>query len=207
MESNPQTAQETHPGGLPALAGHYSQPRRKPAGRKPKPGIDAPLSAQALVRVVRGVFPRLNQWLNGLPDPRVQEMCVYAAAHLWWHILATFLCRKGSRNGFDEQRQSGQAAWNMGALCGQVPEDPRFEGEPAVTCSDNAARHANRVDPEQVAQIPVWMFRDLLERRLFDGVRLFDRWYVLVVDGSVKEKCRQGFQAGGKSSSGDARYR
>jgi hypothetical protein len=134
-------------------------------------------------------------------------MCVYAAAHLWWHILATFLCRKGSRNGFDEQRQSGQAAWNMGALCGQAPEDPRFEGEPAVTCSDNAARHASRVDPERVAQIPVLRFRDLLERRLFDGVRLFDRWYVLVVDGSVKEKCRQGFQAGGKSSSGDARYR
>jgi hypothetical protein len=29
-------------------------------------------------------------------------MCLYAAAHLWWHIIATFLSRKGSRNGFDE---------------------------------------------------------------------------------------------------------
>jgi len=159
------------------------------------------------VRVVRAVFPRLNDWLNGLPDPRVQEMCVYAAAHLWWHVLATFLSRKGSRNGFDEQRQSGEAAWNMGALCGQAPEDPRFEGEPTVTCSDNAAYHASRVDPQRVAQIQGLMFRDLLERRLFDGVRLFDRWYVLVVDGSVKEKCRQGFHQGGKSATGGARYR
>jgi hypothetical protein len=32
-----------------------------------------PLSAQALVRVVRAAFPRLNGWLNRLPDPRVQE--------------------------------------------------------------------------------------------------------------------------------------
>ena len=158
------------------------------------------------MRVVRAVFPRLNDWLNCLPDPRVQETCLYAAAHLWWQILATFLSRKGSRNGFDEQRQSGQAAWNMGALCGQAPEDPRFEGEPTVTCSDNAAYHASRVDPER-AQIPALMFRDLLARRLFDGVRLFDRWYILVVDGSVKEKCRQGFPAGGKSSTTDARYR
>jgi hypothetical protein len=63
------------------------------------------------------------------------------------------------------------------------------------------------VDPEQVAQIPVLMFHDLLQRRLFDGARLFDRWYVMLVDGSVKEKCRQGFQEGGKSSSGGARYR
>ena len=159
------------------------------------------------MRVVRTVFPRLNRWLNGLPDPRIQEMCLYAAAHLWWQIIATFLSRQGSRNAFDEQRQSGQAAWNMGALCGQTPEDPRFAGQPAVTCSDNAAHHANRVDPELVAQIPVLMFRDLLARRTFEGVRLFDRWYVLVVDGSVKEKCRAGFAQGGKSAPGGARYR
>ena len=30
---------------------------------------------------------------------------------------------------------------------------------------------------------------------------------VMVVDGSVKEKCRQGFQEGGKSSTNGARYR
>lgn len=165
------------------------------------------MTARALVRVVRAVFPRLNDWLNRLPDPRIQEMCLYAAAHLWWQIIATFLSRKGSRNGFDEQRQSGEAAWNLGALCGQTPEDPRFQGEPTVTCSDNAAFHASRVDPERVAQIPALMFRELLERRSFDGVRLFDRWYVLVVDGSVKEKCRQGFHEGGKSATGGARYR
>lgn len=60
-------------------------------------------------------------------------MCLYTAAHLWWHIIATYLSRKGSRNAFDEQRQSGQAAWNMGLLCGQSAEDPRFDGEPTVT--------------------------------------------------------------------------
>jgi hypothetical protein len=159
-----------------------------------------------MVRTVR-TFPRLNGWLNALPEPRVREMCLYTAAHIWWEIIATFLSRKGSRNGFDEQRQSGEAAWNLGILCGQTAEDPRFAGQPTVTCSDNAAYHASRVEPETVAQIPVLMFRDLLERRMFDGVRLFDRWYLMVVDGSVKEKCRQGFPQGGKSSTNDARYR
>jgi hypothetical protein len=159
------------------------------------------------VRVVRAAFPRLNAWLNGLPDPRAQPMCVYSAAHLWWHILATFLSRKGSRHGFDEQRQAGAAAWNLGALCGQAPEDPRFAGQPRVTCSDNAARHASRVDPELVAQIPVLMFRDLLERRLFDGARLLDHWHLVVADGSVQEKCRSGFAQGGKAAPGGARYR
>ena len=153
------------------------------------------------------VFPRLNAWLNTLPDPRLQEMCRYTAAHLWWHIIATYLSRNGSRNGFDEQRQSGEAAWNLGLLCGQTAADPRFEGQPTVTCSDNAAHHASRVDPEAVAQIPVLMFHDLLERRMFDDARLFDRWYRMVVDGRVKEKCREGFAEGGKSSTNGALYR
>lgn len=134
-------------------------------------------------------------------------MCLYTGAHLWWEVIGTFLSRKGSRNGFDQQRNSGQAAWNQGLLCGQSPEDPRFDGQPTVTCSDNAARHANRVDSEAVAQIPVLIFRDLLERRLFDHARLFDRWYLMVLDGSVKEKCRQGFTQGAKSSTGTARHR
>ena len=159
------------------------------------------------MRVVRAVFPHLNDWLNSLPDPRRQSMCLYSAAHIWWHILATFLCRQGSRNGFDQQRQSGQAPWNMSALCGQEPEDPRFEGQPTVTSSDNAARHAQRVDPQEVAQIPVRMFQELLRRRFFDSARLLERWYVLIVDGTVKEKCRQGFEQGGKSSTGSGRYR
>src|SRR5208337_1946534 len=146
-------------------------------------------------------------WLNDLPEPRLKVMCLYEAAHLWWQILATFLSRKGSRNGFDEQRQSGQAAWNLGSLCGQTAEDPRFAGQPTVTCSDNAAHHASRVDPALVAQIPVLMFRELLERRMFDGTRIFERWHLLIVDGSVKEKCRAGFAEGGKSSTGEARYR
>lgn len=158
------------------------------------------------MRVVRAVFPGLNTWLNQLPDPRFAPMCLYSAAHLWWQILGTFLSRKGSRNGFDEQRQSGAAAWNMGVLCGQGPQDWRFEGQPRVTCSDNAARHARRVAPECVAQIPVLMFGNLLRRRFFDGARLSQRYYLLVVDGSVKEKCRQGFEADGKAS-GNARYR
>jgi hypothetical protein len=157
--------------------------------------------------VVRAAFPKLNDWLNDLPDPRVQKMCLYSAAHLWWQLIAIFLSRKGSRNGYDQDRQSGQAAWNMAELCGQDAEDPRFQGQPTVSCSDNAAHHAGRVDPEVAAQIPILMFRNLLERRTFEGTRLFDHYYLMLVDGSVKEKCRQGFAQGGKSSTGAARFR
>jgi hypothetical protein len=157
--------------------------------------------------VLRALFPELNHWLNALPDPRCLAMCVFSGAHIWWHIMATFLCRQGSRNGFDQQRLSGMAPWNFGALCDQESGDPRFQGSPRITCSDNAARHASRVDPSEVALIPVLMIRALLKRRLLEPARLFESWYVLVIDGTVKEKCRRGFTQDGKSTSGTARYR
>jgi hypothetical protein len=50
------------------------------------------------------------------------------------------------------KKLSGEAAWHLGALCGETPEDPRFQGAPTVTSSDNAAFHASRVDSERVAQ-------------------------------------------------------
>jgi hypothetical protein len=156
---------------------------------------------------VRAACPRLNAGIEGLPDPRRQRMCLYTATHIWWHIILMFLCRLGSRNAFDEKRLSGQAPWNMGALCGQTPQDPRFEGRPTITCSDNAAYHASRVDPEEVAQIPLGILRNLLTRRMLEGARLFEHWYVLILDGSVKEKCRRGFTQGGKTATNEARYR
>ncbi len=157
--------------------------------------------------MVREVFPDFNAWLNDLPDPRRPDLCRYSGAHMWWNIMGPSLFRTGSRNAFDEKRNSGEAPGNVGELCGQPATDPRFEGRPTVTSSDNAARHAGRVAPEAVQEIPLKMIRRLLKRRVFDAARLFDHWYVLIVDGSLQEKCRQGFTADGKASAGEARYR
>jgi hypothetical protein len=156
---------------------------------------------------VQACFPALNRWLLALPDPRCQRMCVYSAAHIWWHVILTYLFRSGSRHAFDQERNSGLAPVNLGQLCGQPSDDPRFAGHPTVTCSDNAHVHASRVSAETVMRLPLQMVQQLLKRRLFDGARLFDHWYVVIFDGTVQEKCRQGFRQDGKSSSGQARYR
>lgn len=143
-----------------------------------------------------------------MPDGRLQELCKYSGAHLWFHVLLLFLTRAGSSNAFDLRRNSGALPVNMGELCGQKADDPRFAGIPTVTCADNAAHHARRTDPKAVADLPPRMIRLLLERRLLEPARLFSSHYVLIVDGTVQEKCRQGFTQGGKTGgSGDALFR
>jgi len=143
--------------------------------------------------------------MRGLPDARVQDMCVYAGEHIWMQILAMFLTRAGSRNAFDGKRNTGRTPESFAALCGQPADDERFAGNPRVTCGDNAARHAARTDPDMVAALSVKMIGQLITARTLDTARLFGEWYVIVVDGSVQEKCRQGDPGG--LARGSARYR
>jgi len=119
-----------------------------------------------------------------------------------------FLVRAGSRNAFDEKRNSGAASRNMGAFCGQMADDPRFDGEPLITCSDNVTHHLHRVDAAVVQNIPTEMCEELLKRRMFESARIFDTWYCLIFDGTVQELCRKGFEDGGRSGGkGGYRYR
>jgi len=119
-----------------------------------------------------------------------------------------FLSRSGSRNAFDQNRNSGQSPWNMGQFCGQTAEDYRFEGRPRITCSDNVAHHLQRVDPGDVEDIPAELCETLLTRRVFDQARVLGSWYILVFDGTVQERCRKGFEEDAKSGAeGGKRYR
>jgi len=208
MDKGIQAAQTTHSESDPALVGPCPSARRKPAGRKPNPCIDASVTAASAAGIARQTFPRLNRAFASLPDPRRQEFCKYEAAHIWWSGTLMFLTRSGSRNAFDQTRNSGDAPANMGAFCGQMADDPRFDGEPLITCSDNLTRHLTRVNAAHVQEIPVEMCRELLKRRLFDSARILGCWYAVIFDGTVQEICRKGFQEGGKSGGkGHSRYR
>lgn len=152
-----------------------------------------------------GKFPSLRKWMSELPDARVQDMCVYAGEHIWMQILAMFLTRAGSRNAFDGKRNTGRTPESFTALSGQRVDDERFDGLPRVTCGDNAAHHAARTDADVVAMLPIMMIRQLIEARTLDHARIFGRWHVIVVDGTVREKCRKGSPGG--LTKGAARYR
>jgi hypothetical protein len=127
-------------------------------------------------------------------------MCTYPARHIWRQIMMTFLIRGGSRNAFDGDRNSGTLPENMALLC-DVPWDARRLGERVtVTCSGNATRHASRVATSEVASIPLSMTRRLMDMRLLDSARLFERWWLVTIDGTLQDR-------GHDTPEGEARYR
>ena len=132
----------------------------------------------------------MNGWLDALPDPRRQELCVYPGRHLWWQMSLTFLLRDGSPNAFDADRNSGQLPENMRQICDHQWDASRLGERLTVTCSENAKGHASRVAVGEVARIPLFMVRRLMEMRRLDSARLFDRWWLIAIDGTLQDRGR-----------------
>ena len=200
MGQRVQTSQATDPQSHGAESGNHPPAWRRAPGRKPGPAPDYQAYGRQLLAVVRHCFPELNRWLDALPDPRRQELCVYLARSIWWQMLLTFLLREGSRNAFDGDRNSGQLPANMLCLCGQIWDERRLGQRRTVTCSENAKRHASRVPVAAVAGILIAMVRRLMQMRLLDRARLFGQWWLIAVDGTLQDR-------GHDTPQGEARYR
>ena len=183
-----------------AKSGHYPAARRRPAGRKAGPSPAGDAYGRHLHALIRHCFPELNRWLDALPDRRRQELCVYLGRHIWWQMLLTFLLRDGSRNAFDGDRNSGQLPENLLQLCEQEWEEERLGKRRTITCSENAKKHAARVAVSEVAKLSVRMVRRLLQMRLLDEARLFNRWWLIAIDGTLQDRGRA-------TPEGEARYR
>jgi len=115
-------------------------------------------------------------------------------------MLLTFLVRDGSRNAFDADRNSGQWPQNMEQLCAQAWDAELLGERRTVTCSQNATRHASRVAVSAVAPLLLLMVRRLMQMRLLDSARLFDRWWLIAIDGTLQDRGR-------RTQAGEARHR
>jgi hypothetical protein len=144
-----------------------------------------------LLALIRHCFPQFNAWLDRLPDPRRRELCVYLGRHLWWQPILMFLLRDGSRNAFDADRNTGQLPRNMCQICDHTWDRSRLGERITVTCSENAKGHASRVAVPEVAQILVLMVRRLMSMRLLDSARLFGRWWLIAIDGTLQDRGRR----------------
>ena len=150
--------------------------------------------------VLSRVFPDLNAWLDDVPDPRVKAMCTYSFRHVLWQGIATFLLRGGSRNAFDADRNSGCLPDNMLSVCGETWDRERLGERRTVTCSGNTVTHLARVPTKDMAELPLKLAQRLMAMRALDGGRLFGHWWLLAIDGTLRDR-------GHRTRDGAARYR
>jgi len=117
-----------------------------------------------------------------------------------------FLVRFGSRNQMDAQRNVGALPKAIASFAGRTLSDMPVDRQQLTSCSDNIMRFLTTLPTEELEEIELCIIKILIQSRLFDGSRVFDRYYCIIIDGSIREKCRKGFEHDGKTHAG-CKYR
>ena len=103
MAGRAQAPQAPAPGDPPADGG----PGPRPGPAAAAQGGAALIAGRALVQTVRHFFPDFNDWLDRLPDTRVQDACTYSTRFLAWWGLHLYLLQLGSRRQLDYELRDG----------------------------------------------------------------------------------------------------
>jgi hypothetical protein len=120
----------------------------------------------SLVQTVRHFFPRLNEWLQALPDTRVQEACTYETRFLAWWGIFLYLLQLGSRRQLDFRldAQGTCVLANLNRLA-----HTQQQTRPVHGTLDHFVGH---VVPEGFATVRTYMVRQLIRSKVLEPARL-----------------------------------
>ena len=187
MDSQLEKGQGTAEGTLGGVAGGAAR-RGWPRGRRAAPAPDGGDFPAKLAALVRQRLPYLNGLFNALTDRRAPDDCLYTPATILWMVVLGFLCRKGSRNAMDADRNTGAAPANLMALSGQRRWP---QGRPLTApCTQTATRFLDILLPDRLEQVLVAVAYSLLRAKILDGARLGGR-VLVAVDGTKQENFRR----------------
>jgi hypothetical protein len=129
------------------------------------------------VQTVRHFFPHLNDWLDRLPDTRVQEAIVYDRRFLAWWGIALYLFQLGSRRqlDFDLDAHDTHVLDNLNRLA-QTQQTTR----PVHDTLDHFLDH---VAAAAFATLCLDMVRRLIRMKVLDAARLLG-YLVVIIDGT-----------------------
>jgi hypothetical protein len=162
MDRRTPTPQTTPAGNPPIDSGACPQPCPRAATEE---GPNVKLGA-AFVQTVRHFFPRLNDWLQELPDSRVQDLCQYETRFLAWWGLLLFVLQLGSRRQLDFQLDAcgTHVLDNVNRLA-----DTQQPTRPTQGTLDHFIGHST---PQGFATLRDRLNRQLLRSKVFDPARL-----------------------------------
>jgi hypothetical protein len=131
----------------------------------------------AFVRTVRHFWPKLNRWLDAMPDTRFQPLVEYAPCFLYWWGLLLFCCKLGSRRQLDFELRDDQL-WvldNVNRLA-QTQQT-------TLPVNKTLSHFLSHVGSPALAQLRTQCVRHLIRNRVLDSMRL-QGCFPVVIDGS-----------------------
>lgn len=150
-----------------------------PQPQQPSPPPEGPslTIGQAFVRTVRHFFPKLNDWLQALPDSRDPEAITYPTRFLAWWGLHLYLLQLRSRRqlNFKLDARGTYVLDNLNRLAGT--------DQPARPVHGTLDHFLGHVPPTAFAQLRTDMVRQLIRNKVLEPARL-QGYLVAALDGT-----------------------
>jgi hypothetical protein len=138
----------------------------------------------AFVQTVRHFFPNFNDWLQDLPDRRLQAACVYSTRFLAWWGIALYVFQLASRRqlNFKLDARGTQVLANLNRLA-----DDRQRTRPV----HNTLNHfVGRVVPSGFCQLRTRLIRHLIRSKVLEAARVLS-YLPVALDASGLYSFRQ----------------
>jgi hypothetical protein len=121
-------------------------------------------------------FPRFNELLARLADPRDPVLTDYGVPALVWTAILMFVCRLGARRQIHHRLNLPTVAAYLGRLACQALH--------RVPHGDTVADLVGVLLVEELAGLRTALVRSLIERRMLEGLRLLGTDYLITLDGT-----------------------
>jgi hypothetical protein len=160
---------------------HYERTDNKTAGknkagRKQKPQVPEPVTADLIKILLDHYFPDFNGWLGDLPDPRLEQRITYSKEHLFYMGMNMFLFHCGSRNQLESERKTIAFFHNLLVLSNSDEEQVATAGAMA-----NFMEIMNPVGSFEL--LPGKMVERLIRSRVLDKYRNSNGEFLVAIDG------------------------
>ena len=118
------------------------------------------------MQTVRHFFPNFNDWLQALPDARLQALCTYSTRFLAWWGIALYLFQLASRRqlNFKLDARGTQVLANLNRLAGT-----RQTTRPV---HNTLNYYLGRVPSDAFAQLRTRMIRHLIRAKVLEPARV-----------------------------------
>ena len=131
---------------------------------------------QVLHKTLRHFFPAMRHWLDSLADPRDPSRITYPFRSLFWSGVLMFVFHLSARRRLRYDLNSKGGLPNLNLLA-----ETELETLPHP---DTLAYLFENLSPDSLDRLRRRMVRKLLRKRCLERFRLFDRFYLVAIDGT-----------------------
>jgi hypothetical protein len=131
---------------------------------------------QVLHKTLKHFFPGMRHWLDGMPDPRGPSRVIYSLRFLFWSGVLMFLFHLSARRRLRHDLNSENGLPNLNTIAQTQLE--------TLAHPDTLAYLLENLSPDSLDRLRRRMVRQLLRKRCHERFPLFDRYYLVAIDGT-----------------------